>query len=175
MRKDENDKTLTYRHGNGAKDILRYMKAIALPVGIFLLCLFCISSFAGFGTIIVAPLTGVMWGFGVLCAILLPSHRNTILNETCVTIGCYVAALVVIEQLISLISGVSAETLMAAFNQVVSVTGGSTFAGYLNTFMWITTIMTPIGFVGLQVKRLFTFKRKANKAKALEQARGIRE
>lgn len=167
--------TLTYKHSNTSANAMRYLKAIGFPVGIFLLALFCISRFAAFGLNIVAPLTGAMWVFGVICALLLPSHRGSILTETHVTIGCYLLALTGVRELIALVSGVSSEMLMSTYNQAIPLTSGSTISGYLQTFLWITAIMTPLGFFGMQGKRVFTFRHKASKAKEIDRLRGIRE
>ena len=169
------EKTITYRQSLSASDLFRYVKAVLMPFGVFVLALFVTQSLAGFGTKLVAPMTCLMWVTGVVCALALPSHRSSIMNETHMTIGIYLITLVALKYIISLMSGVSSEMLMAAFNQAIPTTSGSAISGWLQTLMWITAVMTPIGFVGMQGKRLFSFKRKNAKEKTLEGLRGVRD
>lgn len=164
-----------YKQKASGADISRYMKAIALPAGILLLSLFAISKFAAFGTKIIAPLTGFMWIVGAGAAFWLPSQRQTILKETHVTIAIYLVSLTILKELIALISGVSSEMLMAAFGQAIPVTGGSTMSGWLQTVMWITSVMTPFGFVTMQGKKVISFKRSGSKVKTLARLRSIRD
>ena len=167
--------SITYRSGMSGADICRYIKAVGLPIGVFLLAMFAIDRFAAFGSNLIAPLTGVMWAAGAACALILPSHRSTILNETHVTIACYLLALTGIRELIALVSGVSSEMLMASYNQAIPLTSGSTVSGYLQTLLWISAIMTPLGFIGMQGKRIYSFRRKASKQKFFDQTRSIRD
>lgn len=153
----------------------RYIKAIGLPVSVFLLALFVITRFAQFGSSLIAPLCGIMWVIGALCALLLPSHRSSILTETHVTIACYLLALAGFREMIALVSGISAEMLMASYGQAIPLTSGSAISGYLQTLLWISAIMTPLGFIGMQGKRLYSFKRKASKQRFFDQTRSIRD
>ena len=97
-----------------------------------MLALFVITRFAQFGSNLIAPLTGIMWAFGALCALLLPSQRVSTLTETNVTIACYLLSMAGIRELIALVSGVSSEMLMASYNQAIPLTSGSTISGYLH-------------------------------------------
>ena len=166
---------ITYKKGVSGADIYRYIKAVGLPVGVFLLALFVITRFAAFGGNLIAPLTGIMWAFGTVCALLLSSHRTSILTETHVTVGCYLIALTGLRAVISLVSGVSSEMLMASYNQAIPLTSGSTISGYLQTLLWIAAVMTPLGFIGMQAKKVYSFKKKVSKQKFFEQTRGLRD
>lgn len=166
-------KAITYKQAMSRSDMTRYLKAVGLPIGVFLLSLFAIQSLAGFGRMLVAPMTAIMWAIGVIAAIILPSHRGSILSETHVTIGGYLAALMALKEVIAMMSGVSSEMLMAAFNQAIPVTSGSAISGWLQNMLWITAVMTPIGFIGMQVKRIFTFRRNQTTQKTFEQLRGV--
>ena len=168
-------KPITYKKGVNGADIYRYVKAVGIPVSVILLALFVINRFAQFGDNLIAPLTGIMWSFGALCALLLPSHRVSILTETHVTIVCYLLSMTGIRELIALVSGVSAEMLMASYNQAIPLTSGSTISGYLQTLLWIAAVMTPLGFVGMQAKKVYSFRRKASKQKFFDQTRGLRD
>ena len=65
--------------------------------------------------------------------------------------------------------------LMASYNQAIPLTSGSTISGYLQTLLWIASVMTPLGFVGMQGKKIYSFRRKASKQKFFEQTRGLRD
>ena len=171
---DKTKNTPTYKQKTNKSDMMRYFKAVMLPLGVFLFGLFTISRFANFGTYLIAPLTGVTWVWGVLCAALLPSHKKSILTETHATIAIYLLSLTGLRELISLISGVSSEMLMAAFQQAIPLTGGSAISGWLQTLLWITAVLTPFGFIVMQGKKLYSLKRKNNTRQVLAQLRNIR-
>ena len=80
-----------------------------------------------------------------------------------------------IRELIALVSGVSSEMLMASYNQAIPLTSGSTISGYLQSLLWIASVMTPLGFMGMQAKKIYSFRRKASKQKFFEQTRGLRD
>lgn len=164
---------ITYKQKMSKSDKYRYVKVIAFPMLILILALISIQSLAGFGTKLVAPMTALMICTCFVCAMWLPSHRSSIFSETYMTVGIYLITLLALRQIIAMMSGVSSEMLMAAFNQALPVTSGSAISGWLQTLMWITAVMTPIGFVGMQGKRVFSFKRKNSKQKFMDQTRGI--
>lgn len=166
---------MVYKRAQANVDFMRYAKAIGFPITIFLLTMFTIDRFNLFGINIIAPLTGVMWGCGVIVGILQPSHRRSVLRETLITMGVYLVSMIVLKELVSTISGVSSEMLMATYNQAIPVTSGEAFSGYLQTMLWITAIMTPVGFVFMQLKKLFTLHRNQEAKKFKEHLFGTRE
>ncbi len=166
---------LTYKRRTNKDDIARYAKAITIPFGIFLLAIFIINNFSGFGRNIIAPLTSVMWGTGAICAKCLPSLRTSIINETHATIGGYLLTLIGLKTLIGLVSGVSAEMMMATYNQALPATSGSSIAGLLQTMMWISSVIVPLGYVGMEVKKIYSFRKKKSKAETLMGIRNIRD
>lgn len=168
------ENALTYKRKMSGADILRFAKAILFPVLLFIFAVVTIFQFAVFGSSILAPLIGVMWVGGVICALLIPSQKTSILNETHVTIAIYIVTLIAVRALIKMLSGVSSEMMQSAFNQPLPLTGGETFSGYLQTLLYITTVMTPLGFIGMEAKKVFTFRKKNNKGKELERLRGYR-
>lgn len=166
---------ITYKRKMTGYEFLRYIKAIGFPAGLFIFTMIVLSKFAVFGSSILAPLIGVMWAVGVICSLLIPSQKQSILNETHITIAIYLLTLIAVRAIIRMLSGVSSEMMMSAFNQAIPLTGGSTITGYMQTLMWITTVMTPLGFIGMQGKKVFTFRKKANKDKELTRLRGYRQ
>jgi len=162
----------TYKQKITKSDFSRYIRAVSLPILIFALSLISIQLLEGFGSKLVAPLTALMICGGVICAIWLPSHRSSILKETYITVGAYLLALLAFRQVISMMAGVSSEMFMETFNQTMPVTSGSAISGWLQNLMWISAVMTPIGFIGMQGKRVFTFKRKNSKERFMNQTRG---
>ncbi len=65
--------------------------------------------------------------------------------------------------------------LMATYNQAIPVTSGLAFSGYLQTMLWITTIMTPVGFIFMEVKKVFTMRRKQEAKKFRDRMLGTRQ
>lgn len=166
---------LTYQRAQANADITRFAKAVAYPIGLFMLAMFVINRFNLFGVNIIAPFTGIMWLCGLVVAWFLPSHRAGTLRETHITIGVYLVSLTIFKELVGAISGVSSEMLMATYNQAIPVTSGQAFSGYLQTMLWITTIMTPVGFLGMQVKKMFTLKRNQEAKKYHDRLLGTRQ
>lgn len=156
---EKSQERLTYKRAQANADLFRYVKAIAFPVGIFMLAMFTIDRLNLFGINIVAPLTSVMWLSGIIVGLIQPSLRRATLRETHITIGVYLISITLFKELVASISGISSEMLMATYNQPIPVTSGAAFSGYLQTMLWITTIMTPVGFIIMEVKKLFTMRR----------------
>ena len=170
----EDQKPLVYNRAQSNADIWRYVKAVALPVFVFLLNIFTIDHFKLFGLNIIAPLSGLMWLTGAVVAIAQPSLRHSVIKETMVTIGAYLPALLLFKLLVAKVSGVSSEMLMATYNQAIPVTSGEAFSGYMQTMLWITAIMTPVGFIGMQIKKLFTMRRTKDAKRTRDQLLGTR-
>lgn len=169
-----NNRSVTYKSNTSAQDLSKIIKAIAYPAIIMFVSLGIINMFGDFGKNLVAPLTGLMWIVGDFCAILMPSHRNGIIKETLTTIGCYVLALAAFRALLILVSGVSTQQLMASIDQTIPLTYNNNISSFIQTALMITAVMTPIGFFGMQFKRLFTFRKQISKSKYFEQLRSLR-
>lgn len=165
---------LTYQRAQSGADMTRYFKAIAYPIGIFILAMFTINRLNLFGLNIVAPMTALMWVCGVVVGWFLPSHRDSVLRETLITIGVYLVSLIIFKELVGTISNVTSEMLMATYNQAIPVTSGQAFSGYLQTMLWITAIMTPVGFLGMQIKKMFTMRRNQEAKKFHDRLLGTR-
>ena len=168
------NRRVTYKNNTSAQDASKIIKAVAYPAIIMFVGLGIISMFGDFGKNLIAPLVGLMWIVGDLCAFLLPSHRNTVIKETLTTIGCYVLGLAAFRALLILISGVSTQQLMASIDQTIPLTYNNNISSFLQTALMITAVMTPIGFFGMQFKRLLTFRNKVSQAKIFDQLRSIR-
>ena len=165
---------ITYKNNTAKKDAFRILKAVAYPTIIMFISLAIINLFGTFGKNLIAPLVALMWLSGVICAAILPSHRGSILKETMITIGCYVLALLAFRSLIVLVSGVSTQQLMASIDQTIPLTYNNNISSFLQTGLMITAVMTPIGFFGMQAKRVLTFRRNISKSKFFDQIRSIR-
>lgn len=168
-------KRLTYQRAQANADIYRYAKAVAFPCGLFLLAMFTIKHFNLFGINLIAPMVGIMWVCGIIVGWFLPSQRRSVLRETHVTIAVYLISLTVFKELVASISGISAEMLMATYNQAIPVTSGQAFSGYLQTMLWITTIMTPVGFIFMEVKKVFSLRRKKEAKNYRDRLLGTRQ
>lgn len=165
---------ITYKESMTGQDLTKYAKSICFPLLAFGVSLFTINQFAAFGTSLIAPLSAAMWVTGVIVAIVLPSHRKGTLNETIVAVTGYCILLLGIRYGLQLISGVSTEMLIASYSEMINLTGGSAVSGYLQNILWISSIMVPVGFIGMQGKKLFQFRRTLSKNRAFDRIRSIR-
>lgn len=167
-------KNLTYVKKASGKDRSKMAWAMVFPAGVFFLSIAGISIFRNFGRILMAPLIGAMWATGAACALYMPSHRKAIINETLTFIATYNATLLGLRELIAITSGVSSQMLMATFGQPMATASANTIPGYLQTMLYISAVMIPFGYIGMEGKRILQFRRNANKQRVMEQLRGIR-
>ncbi|MCR5480206.1 MAG: hypothetical protein K6F27_10165 [Ruminococcus sp.] len=167
-------KNEVYKQSITSQEAWQYIKAVLFPILMLLLSMYSISTFSQFGLRLIAPLTAVMWVIGVLIGLIMPAMRKEVLNQTLVFIGCYQLALLGWREAIKLVSNVTSEQIMASYNQVITMSQSSAIPGYLQNALWMTAIGVPIGYIGMQGKRLFQFKKKMSKDKALRQYRSIR-
>lgn len=166
---------ITYKEKLTGQDLGKYIKAIAFPMAAFLATVLTINTFGKFGTGLVAPLSATMWVIGLVVAIILPSHRKNTLNETVVAITGYCIGLIALRFVLQLVSGISTEMLVASYGEMVTLTGGSAVSGYIQNILWITSVMVPVGFIGMEGKKLFQFRRTLAKNRAFDRLRSIRE
>jgi len=171
MRKEH----ITYKQNMSATELKKYLKAIGMPVFIFLLGNYTIIENGDVGYKFIAPMIAIMWIVAAVCAIWVTPQRGNIIRETFATIGCYCLSLLVFRFLMEIVSGVSPQMLMASFDTPITVTQGSTIPGYLNHAYWLISVLTPIGFVGVQVKKIFSFKRLNSPERAFNRIRSIRK
>jgi len=167
-------KTLTYRKGTTRDEAYRIVKAVGIPFLIFCLSLYTIDAFATFGLKLICPLIGAMWVVGVFVAFLLPPMRGEVLSQTLITIASYCGSLLTLRIALKLVSGVSAEMIAASYDQAITTASGNMLPGYVQNFLWVTTLMVPLAFLGLQGKRLLQFRRTASLQKMLGRTRKYR-
>ena len=172
---DKNANRISYRQGMSSQELGSYIKAVAIPIGVFLLSLLIIGQFGAFGRNILAPAASLMWIAGAAVALKIPSQRKSTLNETHAAVTGYLAGLMLLKWLIGVAATTSSEQLMATYSQALPVSTGSTISGFLQSMLWILSFMTPITFLTLQAKKFITFRRTSAKNKVMEQIRGIRE
>ena len=171
----QHNTSVTYKQGMTSKELTNYAKAIAIPIGVFLLALIIISSFDAFGSKIMAPACSVMWLFGAIVAWKIPSQRSGTLKETYIAISGYLLGLLLLKMLIGISATTSSEQLMASYNQAMPMTTGNTISGFLQSMLWILSFMTPVTFLGMMGKKFVTFRRSLSKDKVLQQIRNIRD
>lgn len=169
---------MTINFGNGipqiANEAVHILKAIAFPIAVFCLGLFTINMFGEFGKKLICPLSGAMWDVGVLVALLMPSQRKDALNHMLIVCATYYGTLITVHAVLSVVSGVSSEMIAASFEQAIPTSTGNAIPGYLQTMMWFTGVLVPLGEIGYQLKRLFQFKKQQTLAKTFAQKRGLR-
>lgn len=167
--------TLTYKQNMSKREVYRVIQAIGIPLGLFGLALFTISNFANFGTKLICPLSGAMWAIGVIVALLMPSQRKEVLNQTMVVCAIYFLGLLGLKILLGIVSGVSSEMIAASYSQAIPTSTGNAIPGYLQTMMWFTAVLIPVGEISMQVKRLFQFKKSQTLQKTFGQKRSLRD
>lgn len=174
MNKQFESTNLTYETKMDAAELMRYMKAICMPLAVFLITMYTIAKFAGFGTKLLAPLYGTMWAAGAVCAMIMPSHRTDVIKETLATCGGYGLALVGLHKLMGVTSGVSGQMIAASYDTAITSVFGNTMLGYINNFIWMISIIVPITFLAMQAKRIMQFRKNKDKNKFYEQVRDVR-
>ena len=167
-------KNFTYTKKATGKERGRLVWTVVFPVAVFFLSIISIGIFKNFGRILMAPLIGAMWMVGAACAWYMPSHRKSIITETLTFITSYNATLLGLRELIAITSGVSSQMLMATFGQPMATASANTIPGYLQTMLYISSVMIPFGYIGMEGKRILQFRRNANKQRTMEQLRNIR-
>lgn len=172
---DNRKEVLTYKQDLSKAEIQRVAIAIGAPLGVLAIGIFTITNLANFGTKLICPLSAAMWIIGLVVAALMPAMRKEVLNQTLVTCALYYLGLLALKILLGLASGVSSEMIAASFDQAIPTATGNAIPGYLQNIMWFTAVGVPIGFVSLQGKRLFQFKKSQTLNKTFGQKRSIRE
>lgn len=160
---------LTYKK-QSTSDFNRFVKPIVMPLVTLLLTVITVSIYVtpsvnsiapvSVGKVLIAPIVAIMWAFGAAVAWLLPSQRTSTLNETHLTIGGFLIAMLGFKLLYALLLNASTDIPVA---------------GYIQNMMWIGAIGTPIGFIGMMAKKIYTFKRKASNKKFYEQIHSYRD
>ena len=171
----KNTRTLVYQENISRRELAGIVKAAGLPVSVLALCLYTISSFAAFGTGLVCPLSGAMWITGFFAALLVPSMRREVIRQTLITVTTYCVTLLALKTVIGIVSGVSAAMIAASFDQAVPAATGNAIPGYLQNILWFSAVLIPIGFMGMQGKRLLQFHRNRSLSAAFSRFRDIRQ
>lgn len=170
----QNVNSPVYENRMRGKDKSKMAQAVVLPLAVFFLCIITISIFKNFGKGLLSPIVGAMWAIGAGCALYMPSHRRAVITETLTMIAAYCGAMLGLRQLIAITSGISSEMLMASFGQPLAQATANTIPGYLQTLLYITSVMMPIGYITMEAKRIMQFRRTSSKERKLEQLRGVR-
>jgi hypothetical protein len=116
-----------------------------------------------------------MYVVGAFFAILLPSQKKETINHTKWFVLGYLGILFLYKFVIAAVSGVSADSLAAAFNQPLPASTGTAVAGWLQNLLWILAITTPIGFFTMQAKKIPQFIKTRNKNDTIRRIRDIRD
>ena len=126
------EETLTYKQNMSKTEVFHVIKAIGCPLIVFGLGIFTISNFANFGTKLICPAAGIMWFLGFFVALLMPSQRKEVLNQTLIICTVYFCTLLGFKVALGIVSGVSAEMIAASFNQSIPTSTGNAMPGREN-------------------------------------------
>ena len=136
--------------------------------------MYLIKAYYNFGKYIITGGVVAMIASASIVALILPSQRLETIKGMKKGVGAYLVTLFGYRFVIMLIGGVSAEGLAAAFNQAIPTTSGTAMLGWMQNILWIASIMTPIGFVGMELKKMAQFEGAKRKDKAIQEIRDIR-
>ena len=168
------DNNLTYKQNMSKTEVLHVIGGIGIPLGVFCFSLMTISSLTYIKTPLITQMIGLMWISGLVVAFLMPSMRREVINQTMITITTYCFTLLGLKIIYGMVAGVSAEMISASLGQSMPMATGNALPGYLSNILMITTVMVPIGFIGMQGKRLLQFKHNQSLQKQMGRVRGIR-
>ena len=98
------EETLTYKQNMSKTEVFHVIKAIGCPLIVFGLGIFTISNFANFGTKLICPAAGIMWFLGFFVALLMPSQRKEVLNQTLIICTVYFCTLLGFKIALALIT-----------------------------------------------------------------------
>ncbi len=171
---EEREEQIVYRSKASGDEVMRFIKAIGFPVITLILGIFTVNIFGVFGARLVTPLFAACWGISVLTGIIMPSHRTDSIEKAEKFLCGYFASLLALRFLNAKVSGVSAEMLMATYNEIMPAATGNAMVGFVQSMLWLVTVMAPIGFLTYQGKRIIDFKRNKSKVKMFERTRSIR-
>lgn len=166
---------LVYHSTVSSKDIWPKVFAILVYLLSFGLWMYLDKAYYNFGSNIITPLTAAMYIVGAAFAILLPSQRKETVNHTKWFVLGYLAIMFVYKFVIAAVSGVSSDSLAAAFNQSLPTTTGTAISGWLQNLLWIIAITYPIGFFTMQAKKIPQFIKARSKNRAIREIRDIRD
>lgn len=166
---------ITYRSSSSLRETWTYIKSIGFYILLFAGWMYVSSLYVGFGDKVLNPMVALMLAIGCVVSIVVPSQREQTVKEAKWWIAGYLGIMWVYRFLIVLVSGVSAESLGAAFNQPVPTTSGTSALGWLQAVFWIIAFSYPIGFIGMEAKKIPMFIKTREKSKTIEQLRDIRE
>lgn len=165
---------VTYKQNISKNELLKLMKAVGLPIAILFFTLLTISAWGEFGFFFFTKMIGLMWIVGVGTATYLSQMREEVLDQTCAFIFFYDAAMLGFKLLISITSGVSGEMISAAMQIASPQPTQNVISGYIPIMMQMSAIMTPIGFIAMQGKRIMQFRKTRSINKEFGRVRGIR-
>lgn len=170
-----NNNNLVYKDKLGASGFMRFVKAVAFPFIALAVSMYSINLFGAYGTKLIAPMTAVMWVIGTVVAILMPAQQKGTLDGMLTTIICYQATIIGLRYGIYWTSGVSTEMLTASFGEAFTLSGSNAVPGFLQTSLNITSVMLPLGYIAMQVKKVVQFRKSVGKDKFFNQLRSIRD
>ena len=171
----KDNKKLVYKSATSTQDKWNIIKAAGMPIISFIVCIFAIAKFGSYGRKMLAPMMAAMWTMGTMCSIFLPSHRSSIIKETIFTNIGYAASMLGLRMLAGMASGISSSMLVDSLDLSMGSTQGNTILGYIQNILTLSSVLVPIGFIGLQAKRIISLRRNSNKKKFLDQTRNIRD
>lgn len=133
------------------------------------------SVYYNFGKYIISSAIAATIVISSFVAIILASQRIEVIKDMKKMLALYVSVLFAYRYIAMLLSGVSSEDLSAALNTALPGTSGTAMLGWLQTILWIAAIATPVGFCGMQLKKIGQFFGTKRKSQAIREIRDVRD
>lgn len=148
---------------------------LAVYIYIFLMWAYLSVAYYNFGKYIITTGVAAMLIVSAIVAKILPSQRMECISDMKKGLVSYVTLLFGYRFVIIMMQGVSSEDLSAAFNMSMPAPSGTSMLGWLQNFLWIASILIPIGLVGMQIKKIAQFFGTKKKSQAIREIRDIRD
>ena len=164
---------MTYKTKTSRQDSFAMLKAVAIPILVYVLEIFTINSYAAFGTKIISPASVCMWVIGFIVALVMKSERAEVLKQTMMMCAIYCFTMLGLKLALGLVSGASSEMIAASFEQSIPTTTGNALSGIIQNILWYSSFGIPAGYVIMQVKRVIQFSHQKSLQETFRKVRGI--
>lgn len=166
---------LVYNSPITIKDYKSMLWTLAVYIYIFCMWAYLSKAYYNFGKYIITIGVAAVLIVSAIVAAILPAQRIECIKDMKKGLALYLTALFGYRFILMAMQGVSAEDLSAALNMSMPAASGTSMSGWLQNVLWIVSILTPVGLVGMQLKKISQFFGTQKKSAATRRIRDIRD
>lgn len=133
------------------------IKIIAFNMMIFVMTLLSVSLYAYLGRIVILVGVACITGACILSYFLVPTDRPNMIMSWKKELFIYLGALIGGYYILQMISGIDSSQLGVSMGLDAGTTQTNATQGSLSMILQFAMVMTPIGLVGNEFKRIMTF------------------